>query len=51
MANTQEERAEKIKSLLAEREEYYSVADYTEDTTGMSPLQVAEAIAKHVLKR
>ncbi len=46
-----EEKLIKIKELLKEREACYAVADYTVDTTDMSPLQVAEDIAKHIAKK
>ena len=48
---TDEEKLAKIKSLLKEREPYYAIADYTVDTTDLSPLQAAEDIAKHIGKK
>ena len=42
-----EERLETIKKLLAEREIFYSQADYTIDTTDWSPLQIMNDICEH----
>ena len=42
-----EERLETIKKLLAEREIFYSQADYTIDTTDWSPLQIMNDICDH----
>ena len=42
-----DERLLEIKKLLAEREKYYSQADYTIDTTDWSPLQIMNDICKH----
>ena len=42
-----EERIETIKKLLAEREIFYSQADYTIDTTDWSPLQIMNDICDH----
>lgn len=43
-----EERLATIKKLLAEREIFYSQADYTIDTTDWSPLQIMNDICDHV---
>ena len=43
-----DERLLEIKKLLAEREKYYSQADYTIDTTDWSPLQIMNDICKHI---
>ena len=40
-------RLETIKKLLAEREIFYSQADYTIDTTNWSPLQIMNDICEH----
>ena len=40
-------RFETIKKLLAEREIFYSQADYTIDTTNWSPLQIMNDICEH----
>lgn len=42
-----EERLATIKKLLAEREIFYSQADYTIDTTDWSPLQIMNDICDH----
>jgi len=42
-----DERLAEIKKLLAEREKFYSQADYTIDTTDWSPLQIMTDICKH----
>ena len=42
-----EKRLETIKKLLAEREIFYSQADYTIDTTDWSPLQIMNDICDH----
>ena len=42
-----EERLETIKKLLAEREKFYSQADYKIDTTDWSPLQIMGDICSH----
>lgn len=42
-----EKRFETIKKLLAEREIFYSQADYTIDTTNWSPLQIMNDICEH----
>ena len=41
------ERLETIKKLLAEREKFYSQADYEIDTTDWSPLQIVSDICNH----
>ena len=48
---SEEEKLEKIRELLKQRERYYAIADYTLDTTELSPLQAAEDIARHVGKK
>ena len=45
--NGGEERLATIKKLLAEREKFYSQADYTVDTTDWSPLQIMNDICDH----
>ena len=42
-----EDRLATIKKLLAEREIFYSQADYTIDTTDWSPLQIMNDICEH----
>ena len=42
-----EERLETIKKLLAEREKFYSQANYKIDTTDWSPLQIVNDICSH----
>ncbi len=42
-----DQRLETIKKLLAEREIFYSQADYTIDTTNWSPLQIMNDICEH----
>lgn len=42
-----DERLAEIKKLLAQREKFYSQADYTIDTTDWSPLQIMTDICKH----
>ena len=42
------ERLETIKKLLAEREEFYSQADYQIDTTDWSPLQIVNKICEKI---
>lgn len=42
------ERLETIKKLLAEREEFYSQADYKIDTTSWSPLQIVNKICEKI---
>ena len=42
-----EDRLATIKKLLAEREIFYSQADYTIDTTDWSPLQIMNDICNH----
>ena len=51
MKLSEDEKLAKIKELLQKRESMYAIADYTVDTTDLSPLQVADDIAKHVAKR
>ena len=41
------ERLATIKKLLAEREKFYSQADYTVDTTNWSPMQIMNDICEH----
>ena len=41
------ERLATIKKLLAEREKFYSQADYTVDTTDWSPMQIMNDICEH----
>lgn len=41
------ERLATIKKLLAEREKFYSEADYTVDTTDWSPMQIMNDICEH----
>ena len=41
-----DERLAEIKKLLAQREKFYSQADYTIDTTDWSPLQIMTDICK-----
>ena len=49
---SEEEKLAKIRELLQKREQSYSViADYTLDTTELSPLQAAEDIARHIGKK
>ena len=50
MALTDEERTKKIEELLATRAEFYDQADYTVDTSELSPMQVADDIARFCLK-
>ena len=45
--NGGEERLATIKKLLAERQQFYSQADYTVDTTNWSPLQIMNDICNH----
>ncbi len=45
--NGGEERLQTIKKLLAERQKFYSQADYTVDTTDWSPLQIMNDICNH----
>ena len=45
--NGGEERLQTIKKLLAERQKFYSQADYTVDTTDWSPLQIMNDICDH----
>lgn len=42
-----DERLATIKKLLAEREKFYSKADYTVDTTDWSPMQIMNDICEH----
>lgn len=42
-----EDRLNKIKKLLAQRQKYYAQADYTVDTTDWSPLQIMNDICRH----
>jgi len=42
-----DERLQTIKTLLAERQQFYSQADYTIDTTDWSPLQIMNDICDH----
>ena len=42
-----DQRLETIKKLLAEREIFYSQADYTIDTTNWSPRQIMNDICEH----
>ncbi len=44
--NPKKEKKKKIEELLKKRESYYRKADILLDTTGISPLQVAEKIIK-----
>lgn len=46
--NSRDERLATIKKLLAERQKYYSQADYTIDTTDWSPLQIMNDICEHL---
>lgn len=46
-----EERRRRIESLMEERKELYKHADYTLDTSDMSPLQVIEDIVRHIRAR
>lgn len=45
-----ENRKAEIERLLGERAEIYAHADYTVDTSELSPLQVVEDIVKHIKK-
>ena len=45
---SQENRLETIKKLLAERQEFYSQADYQIDTTDWSPLQIVNDICDYL---
>lgn len=45
--SSNDERLATIKKLLAERQEFYSQADYTIDTTDWSPLQIMNDICSH----
>lgn len=45
------ERKNKIINLLKEREKFYEKADYTIDTSDLSPMQVADDIAKFIKVR
>ena len=47
LLDNNEQRLETIKKLLAEREIFYSKADYTIDTTNWSPLQIMNDICEH----
>ena len=44
MLDAEEDRLTTIKKLLAERQQFYSQADYTIDTTDWSPLQIMNDI-------
>ena len=44
--DAEEDRLTTIKKLLAERQQFYSQADYTIDTTDWSPLQIMNDICK-----
>ena len=46
MLDAEEDRLTTIKKLLAERQQFYSQADYTIDTTDWSPLQIMNDICK-----
>ena len=45
------DRRRAVETLMEERRELYAHADYTVDTSGMSPLQVVEDIVRHLRAR
>lgn len=45
---SREDRLETIRKLLAERQEFYSQADYQVDTTNWSPLQIVNEICEYL---